>query len=71
MMLIRSILTFLCCCNCALAWDSEQLEVFDVVEEVKENFYNLLNISQVSNNLPYANMIIDWYLFLGCHKFRN
>lgn len=29
------------------AWDSEQLEVFDVVDEVKQNFYQLLNISTV------------------------
>lgn len=34
----------------AYAWDSEQLEVFDVVEEVKTNFYELLNITQVSLN---------------------
>lgn len=32
------------------AWDSDQLEVFDVVDEVKENFYDLLNISKVSVN---------------------
>lgn len=31
----------------SLAFDSEQLEVFDVVDEVKENFYDLLNISKV------------------------
>lgn len=30
----------------ACAWDSEQLEVFDVVEEVKENFYEMLNITK-------------------------
>lgn len=27
------------------AWDSDQLEIFDVVEEVQENFYNLLNVT--------------------------
>ncbi|KAJ8960231.1 hypothetical protein NQ318_003956 [Aromia moschata] len=32
--------------NNVAAWDSEQLEVFDVVDEVKQNFYDLLNISQ-------------------------
>lgn len=31
----------------ALCWDSEQLEVFDVVDEVKQNFYELMNITQV------------------------
>ncbi|XP_057657254.1 dnaJ homolog subfamily C member 1 [Diorhabda carinulata] len=28
------------------AWDSEQLEVFDAVDDVKQNFYELLNISK-------------------------
>lgn len=30
-----------------ISWDSEQMEVFDVVEEVKQNFYELLNLTQV------------------------
>lgn len=30
-------------------WDSEQLEVFDIVEEVKVNFYELLNLTQVQH----------------------
>lgn len=34
--------------KCILTWDSEQMEVFDLVEEVKQNFYELLNVSQVS-----------------------
>lgn len=33
--------------NSAQAWDSDQLEIFDLVEEVNQNFYNLLNVSQV------------------------
>ncbi|KAF7279057.1 hypothetical protein GWI33_007691 [Rhynchophorus ferrugineus] len=32
--------------QCCQAWDSEQLEVFDIVDEVKENFYEVLNISK-------------------------
>ncbi|KAJ8925694.1 hypothetical protein NQ315_009541 [Exocentrus adspersus] len=32
--------------NFTYGWDSEQLEVFDVVDEVKQNFYELLNISK-------------------------
>nr|CAH7761670.1 unnamed protein product [Callosobruchus chinensis] len=38
------------CFNHVLAWDSEQLEVFDVVDEVKQNFYELLNISKDASN---------------------
>ncbi|RZC33788.1 dnaJ -like subfamily C member 1 [Asbolus verrucosus] len=49
MVLVRVIL-FAFCVNAAAAWDSEQLEVFDVVDEVKENFYTLLNISQSATN---------------------
>lgn len=29
-------------------WDQDQLDVFDVVEEVNQNFYQLMNIPQVS-----------------------
>lgn len=29
------------------SWDSQQLEVFDVVEEVKDNFYKFLSVPQV------------------------
>ena len=28
-------------------WDSEDLELFDVVEEVNQNFYELLGVEQV------------------------
>lgn len=31
----------------AAAWDDGDLEVFDVVEEVNQNFYELLGITQV------------------------
>lgn len=30
------------------AWDGDELEVFDAVEEVNQNFYNLLGIERVS-----------------------
>lgn len=30
-----------------VSWDSQQLEVFDVVEEVKANFYKFLSVPQV------------------------
>ncbi|XP_033220139.1 dnaJ homolog subfamily C member 1 [Belonocnema kinseyi] len=32
------------------AWDNEELEVFDVVEEVNQNFYELMGISQAANS---------------------
>lgn len=32
----------------AVAWDSDQLEIFDLVEEINQNFYTVFNISQVN-----------------------
>lgn len=29
------------------AWDQEEFEIFDLVEEINENFYNILKIKQV------------------------
>lgn len=29
------------------AWDNDELEVFDVVEEVNQNFYDVLGVTQV------------------------
>lgn len=37
--------------KCVLCWDSEQMEVFDLVEEVKQNFYELLNVTQVKKQI--------------------
>lgn len=31
------------------AWDNDELEVFDVVEEVNQNFYDLLGVSEVKH----------------------
>jgi len=34
--------------NSVISWDSEDLELFDLVEEVNQNFYDVLGVSQVS-----------------------
>lgn len=50
MRLTSATLWLLCVCcftSFAVAWDNEQLEVFDVVEEVNQNFYTLLGVPQV------------------------
>lgn len=31
------------------AWDTEELEIFDLVEEIKTNFYDFMGINQVRN----------------------
>ncbi|KAF2905323.1 hypothetical protein ILUMI_00850 [Ignelater luminosus] len=43
------IIIFILCINRAVSWDSEQLEVFDVVEEIKVNFYEFLKVPQDAN----------------------
>lgn len=47
--LILSVITVVCILNSQVvsAWDSEELEIFDLVEEINENFYKILNIEQV------------------------
>lgn len=45
---MRTIIVFLALFATCHCWENEQLEVFDVVEEVKENFYQMLNLSNVS-----------------------
>ncbi|XP_065167208.1 LOW QUALITY PROTEIN: dnaJ homolog subfamily C member 1 [Atheta coriaria] len=42
---MRTIIVFLALFATCHCWENEQLEVFDVVEEVKENFYQMLNLS--------------------------
>ncbi|KAL1513886.1 hypothetical protein ABEB36_003226 [Hypothenemus hampei] len=41
---------FLTYLNECVAWDSEQLQVFDAIDEVKVNFYDLLNVSQEASS---------------------
>ncbi|XP_011497522.1 PREDICTED: dnaJ homolog subfamily C member 1-like [Ceratosolen solmsi marchali] len=53
MRLTAACLWLLCACWCtsrAVAWDNEELEVFDVVEEVNKNFYELLGVPQNANS---------------------
>lgn len=42
---------FLLCVGNARAWDQEQLEIFDLVEEINENFYTVLKVNQVCFDL--------------------
>lgn len=66
-------LQFLNICNVSVAWDDDELEVFDVVEEVNQNFYQLLGLTQVNFYLSFKNkylifILFNIYLFLiqGC-----
>ena len=42
-------LVVFCLCFCYVsAWTTDDLELFDLVEDVNKNFYELLDISQVN-----------------------
>lgn len=38
---------FVLCIENAYAWDQEEFEIFDLVEEINENFYSILKVNQV------------------------
>ena len=42
-----SVLLFFTLILGATAWDDDDLEIFDVVEEVNQNFYELIGVAQV------------------------
>ncbi|CAH8833493.1 unnamed protein product [Trichobilharzia szidati] len=48
--MIIPVLCILLLCGKSSAWDSEELQMFDLVEEVKESFYDVLGISQNADN---------------------
>lgn len=39
------------------SWDTEELEIFDLVEEIKVNFYELMGIQQV-NKIKITHFIV-------------
>lgn len=41
-----ALFTLLCVDNVS-AWDQDELEIFDLVEEINQNFYSILKIDQV------------------------
>ena len=40
--------------NLSRAWDQEELDMFDLVEEINENFYDVLGVLQVKVSLQFA-----------------
>lgn len=50
MMLPAIVLGLLVLCGTANAWHSEELEIFDLVEEINKNFYEFMGINQTATN---------------------
>lgn len=66
-------LLFACSFQSASAWDNEDLEVFDLVELINQNFYELMAIKQVWNLLRgSAKLDLNlFFCFLGCNVIWN
>ena len=47
MAITRIALFLLCCAPCIVCFDYDELEIFDLVEEVNQNFYELIGVEQV------------------------
>jgi hypothetical protein len=47
LVIASTIFLVLSCSSPASAWDNDDLEIFDLVELVNKNFYELMGISQV------------------------
>lgn len=58
---------------CVQSWDTEELEIFDLVEEIKVNFYELMGIQQVNrvNLKKFFFKFLIVYCFEGCELARN
>lgn len=46
----------------AHCWDSEELEMFDLVEEVNQNFYEVMGISQVGEMIFLGSVQCSLYI---------
>jgi len=44
------VLGLLLLCGSSSAWHSEELEIFDLIEEVNKNFYEFMGINQTATN---------------------
>lgn len=47
MKILLLLIFFLGLARGAYGWDNEELEIFDIVEEVNQNFYELMGLKQV------------------------
>lgn len=57
------IIVFLAYAASAAAWDDDDFEVFDVVEEVNQNFYELLGVTQVKLEFKYIFPLLLYYFY--------
>ena len=55
-MLCRALLLF-SLVGCCYSWDNEELELFDIIEEVNTNFYDVFGVTQVRERKGVVNSL--------------
>lgn len=68
---MKPVLVLLTLCyllKACIAWDQSELEIFDLVEEVNANFYDVLGISPVCIFLISNRK--EYFLFISVTKFH-
>lgn len=73
---IGSLLLLASCFTPASAWDNDDLEIFDLVELINQNFYTVLGISQarscyVDMPIESVNKVSFLFLISGCNFSRS
>lgn len=57
----------ICCFPTASAWDNDDLEIFDLVELINQDFYKLMGINRVSLKIERGiEILMEKKLILGC-----
>ena len=51
------------CLQTVFCWSQEELDLFDLVEDIGENFYDILQVPQVRRNQPSLEIYIIYYYY--------
>ena len=72
MNLIFKLILICTLCMSVRAWDTDELEIFDLVEEINKNFYDFMGITQVSISRIdlscLAKLLIVFIFLPECHN---
>lgn len=56
-------------------WDQEELDLFDLVEEVEENFYEIMGVEQVQilnvHTMSLARKLLQTLVLLLVHLYKH
>ena len=63
---LLTILMIINCLQTVFCWSQEELDLFDLVEDIGENFYDILQVPQVRRNQPSldGSLLLDIYIYI-------